>query len=99
MLEVGSVLRTWSHFEMPSKEKVVRLESLADHRPAYLDYEGPVSDNRGTVSRVDEGMYEAVEETESLLQYRLNGKLLTGLLSLKRDENLPNSWTAAFSPE
>ena len=27
-------------------------ERIADHRPAYLDYEGAVSDKRGTVRRV-----------------------------------------------
>ncbi len=27
-------------------------ERIADHRPAYLDYEGPVSDERGSVRRL-----------------------------------------------
>ncbi len=27
-------------------------ERIADHRPAYLDYEGPVSDKRGSVRRL-----------------------------------------------
>ncbi len=30
---------------------------LADHRPAYLDYEGPVSRGRGDVTRVLSGTY------------------------------------------
>ena len=33
---------------------------LADHRLAYLDYEGPVSGNRGYVERLDHGTYEVV---------------------------------------
>jgi hypothetical protein len=31
------------------------VERLPDHRPAYLDYEGPVSDGRGDVRRVERG--------------------------------------------
>src|SRR5882724_3306447 len=43
MLECGGVLRTWE---------------MADHRLAYLEYEGEVPGGRGTVSRWDEGRYE-----------------------------------------
>ncbi|HQY89065.1 MAG TPA: hypothetical protein PK402_10425 [Tepidisphaeraceae bacterium] len=32
-----------------------RLEETGEHRCAYLTYEGPVSNDRGTVKRVDEG--------------------------------------------
>ncbi len=31
------------------------LERIADHRPRYLDYEGPLSDDRGVVTRVWRG--------------------------------------------
>ena|SRR5690242_6473974 len=34
------------------------LASLGDHRRAYLDYEGPVSNNRGHVRRVLSGTCE-----------------------------------------
>ncbi len=32
-------------------------ERLADHRRAYLTYEGPLTGNRGSVTRVDQGVY------------------------------------------
>ncbi len=32
--------------------------ALPEHRLAYLDYEGPVSGNRGSVKRWDAGWYE-----------------------------------------
>jgi len=32
-----------------------RLEESDKHRRHYLNYEGPVSDNRGAVKRIDEG--------------------------------------------
>ena len=33
----------------------IRLEALAPHRARYLDYEGPLSEGRGAVRRVDRG--------------------------------------------
>ena len=35
------------------------LTRLPDHRPIYLDYEGPVSGNRGEVKRVEAGTCDA----------------------------------------
>jgi hypothetical protein len=41
--------------------------SLGDHRSAYLDYEGPVSANRGRVERVVRGEMAIVEESADRL--------------------------------
>ncbi|MFN0019319.1 MAG: DNA polymerase ligase N-terminal domain-containing protein [Pirellulaceae bacterium] len=97
MLEMGGVLRTWSLHELPVIGKVIEAEALPDHRLAYLEYEGPVSGNRGTVSRVEEGEYDMLDETEIRLRYRLVGKLLGGMLTLQRDEKNPSCWTAYIS--
>lgn len=97
MLEVGGVLRTWALPELPEVGKAIEAEALPDHRLAYLEYEGPVSGNRGAVSRVEEGEYEKVEETEALLRFRLVGKLIVGMLILRRDEKSPACWTATMS--
>ncbi|MCE9524843.1 MAG: hypothetical protein K8R36_02165, partial [Planctomycetales bacterium] len=70
-----------------------------DHRLAYLEYEGPVSGNRGTVSRVEEGEYHAVEQTEVYLRYQIAGKLIDGMLTLRRDEKSPGSWMATLPVE
>ena len=43
----------------------VQLTRLADHRREYLDYEGPVSGNRGTVRRVATGTYELARDAGS----------------------------------
>lgn len=77
----------------------MRFEALADHRLAYLEYEGPVSDNRGAVQQVEAGNYETVEESETQLRYRLKGKELSGLLLLQRDEAAAHCWKATFSAE
>ena len=57
MLEAGGVLRTWRLLSEPGPGRVVWAERLADHRIAYLEYEGPVSGGRGSVARWDYGTY------------------------------------------
>lgn len=46
--------RVWERIDS-GQVAAFRAERLADHRLIYLDYEGPVSDGRGTVKRVVEG--------------------------------------------
>jgi hypothetical protein len=57
MLECGDVLKTWRLAALPESGETVRAEAAFDHRPFYLDYEGPVSGNRGQVKRWDGGTY------------------------------------------
>jgi hypothetical protein len=96
MLEVGGVLRTWSIPELPSPDKLIQAEALLDHRLAYLDYEGTVAGNRGSVSRVDEGEYEVLADSAGLWHVRLAGKGLTGRLELRQVEKSPGQWMASF---
>jgi hypothetical protein len=57
MLEVEGVLRTWRLLAEPAAGRAVPAEPLADHRLAYVDYEGSVSGGRGCVARWDYGTY------------------------------------------
>lgn len=84
MLESGDALRTWSIAAFPSGESVELAEELPDHRLAYLDYEGPVSNNRGEVSQVDCGEHEVQSATDDLLVMRLLGEKYRGTAQLKR---------------
>lgn len=86
MLEDGGVLRTWACDELPNSGQSVTADRLPDHRLAYLDYEGSVSSNRGSVERVASGEYELIRETAEALQVRLAGENLRGVLTL---EHLP----------
>jgi hypothetical protein len=81
MLERDGVLLTWSLPALPAAwsgeggaaEQIV-VTRLADHRIAYLDYEGPISGDRGVVTRVDGGEYEVLEETEQAICVHLRGQ-------------------------
>ena len=57
MLEAGGVLKTWALPEPPRPGVEMECEALGDHRLAYLDYEGPISGDRGSVVRWDRGEY------------------------------------------
>jgi hypothetical protein len=73
MLEMGTVLRTWRLSAPPSGGGTIAVEPLGDHRAIYLDYEGPVSGNRGTVRRWDAGSYDDFVETVDETVFRLQG--------------------------
>lgn len=98
MLELGGVLRTWAMEALPIAGESTAAEQLQDHRLAYLEYEGEISGERGSVSRVDAGEYEIDEETELAITARMTGQRLKGTLTLVRDERESQRWRVSFSP-
>lgn len=105
MLERGGTLRTWA-LDAPIVEGEERpARALPDHRMAYLEYEGPISGDRGSVSRVDEGVYIPIEWTDDRVRARLEGRQLVGEVVLWRDdqpqpdfdeEAPPRNWKFSF---
>lgn len=96
MLEAGTGLRTWRLDQQLTKQSSQRATPLADHRLAYLDYEGPVSGGRGSVQRVERGEFSILSEAADVLEVHLQGEQSQGRLRLSRDgeqwrcEWLPN---------
>src|SRR5262245_6952449 len=84
MLERGALLRTWALAEEPSCGHDIAADQLADHRLDYLDYEGPISGDRGNVKRWDLGEYESVFESDNELCVVLRGRELAGNVALRR---------------
>ncbi len=87
MLEMGDVLRTWRLHEFPQRGTSVVAEPSFDHRLAYLEYEGPVSGNRGNVVRRDAGDYQIVSESESEMILQITGERWQGVFCLRRDDD------------
>jgi hypothetical protein len=69
MLERGGALLTWRVDEMPG-DGALRALRLADHRVAYLWYEGEISGGRGRVARVRAGEAEILEEAPERVCWR-----------------------------
>ena len=81
MLETDSALTTWSiPPQCPSGLSFVcPAIRLPDHRKHYLDYEGEVAGNRGTIVRIDAGTYEQLAPEQCIL----NGTIFFGKLTIE----------------
>ena len=98
MLEWGELLRTWSLNSEPQPNREIDAERLSDHRLAYLDYEGQVSGNRGTVRQWDVGSYEPRHDEENVVIVHLHGKRLVGEATLRQSPNQTQRWMFALVP-
>lgn len=71
MLEDGSELLTWAIQERPEAGKTIPARQLPNHRLKYLDYEGPISDDRGSVSRFLAGGFVWLERENDRIKVEL----------------------------
>jgi hypothetical protein len=87
MLEAGDVLRTWRLAMCPLAGAPISAEATFDHRPFYLDYEGPISGGRGNVLRWDSGEFAWLADEPDRVTVRLEGRRCrgTGLLMRQPD--------------
>lgn len=99
MLQREGSLATWALAREPVADLVIAAEALADHRLAYLDYEGPITGGRGTVVRWDAGTYEPVRWEAEVVVARLLGVRLCGEVRLEKGADHPQDWAFAFSPD
>jgi hypothetical protein len=76
MLETGDVLRTWALETEPDAVEEQAAQRLADHRLAYLEFEGPVSGDRGQVTRWDTGEYLIAAKSAREIEIELKGRRL-----------------------
>ena len=71
----GGSLMTWRSVVWPVVD-FTPLERLADHRREYLEYEGPVSGDRGEVRRVAGGGFGFEMALEDCFRIRIEGGAL-----------------------
>jgi hypothetical protein len=96
MFEFGDKLRTWALAELPAAGVSIAAEQLPDHRLEYLDYEGSVSGDRGSVSRWDAGQMTILSESPDRLVMRLSGDRLSGEATLQRQSEDASAWGFAL---
>lgn len=56
---------------IPFPSETVSALKLADHRSRYLDYEGEIAGDRGTVRQIATGTYQIVCQREGFFEARL----------------------------
>jgi hypothetical protein len=94
LLETANQLRSWRLAEKPQGERAVRAEAIANHRLLYLDYEGPISGERGRVTRWDGGFYTGDVNGESYVSVTLDGIRYHGTVTLELVDG--REWRATF---
>jgi hypothetical protein len=94
MLEAGDRLRTWELAGIPTERNPVKAIPLPDHRIAYLDFEGELSDSRGAVRQWDAGGYKVLREDDGVLMLVISGGRLRGRLHLEQLQS--EGWTATL---
>ncbi|MEK6259975.1 MAG: DNA polymerase ligase N-terminal domain-containing protein [Planctomycetota bacterium] len=82
LLERGESCQTWRLQKAPDTTGDIPAVAIADHRLMYLDYEGPVSGDRGTVTQWDAGTFEWLLNGHELVEVRLTGRKLTGIAQI-----------------
>jgi hypothetical protein len=103
MLEVGDVLWTWELRALPAswqralgaagipEHDELNVTRLADHRRAYLDFEGPLSGDRGVVTRIAGGKFELLKTQALRVVVKLSGDFV-GTVELAQTSH-PDQWT------
>ena len=98
LLENGEGCRTWRlPADLPAGSSEFPASELPDHRLMYLDYEGPVSGNRGNVVLWDAGTFEWIIDEPSHCEARLVGCRWQGRICLKQIES--EKWLGNWSPD
>ena len=97
MLEHDDSLWTWALEEAPDTGREITANRLADHRLAYLDYEGAISGNRGSVMQWDAGEFEFTKNNSADdVSVRLKGRRLNGTASLRENSGGDQRWIFKF---
>jgi hypothetical protein len=97
MLEAGDALKTWALPRPPEIGVEMDCEALADHRLAYLDCEGPISGQRGSVSQWDCGTYTLERHSDAEWAVKLVGREFVGRAMLLRSASERDRWRVSFA--
>lgn len=95
MVEQDTFLATWQFSRHPAtadSSEGLPCRPLPDHRTAYLDYQGPVSNGRGEVRQADGGTCDVEISEESFWRVTFHGRQLRGQFELQRSKPIEDGW-------
>jgi hypothetical protein len=85
LIENDGSCRTWRLLNDPGLQaNQISAEQLPDHRLMYLDYEGPVGGDRGTVNQWDHGEVEWRINCADVCEFDLTGSRWRGRFRLSQ---------------
>ena len=95
MLQDDERLLTWELSEYPAAGSTLDATRLPDHRLKYLEYQGPISGNRGEVIQVLKGRLEWTTRDDGLMAARLHDCETIRHVEIRRIDN--SRFTVIFS--
>lgn len=95
LFEEGVDARAWCIVQEIKPSQPLTATELPRHRLHYLTYEGPISGNRGAVTRWDFGEYRLLESLENRIRVDVIGQRLLGEITLIK---APNDWQLRYLP-
>ncbi len=84
MIEIEGSLATWRWPSLPAVGDTLQTIRLANHRLAYLEYEGAVSEGRGHVARIDRGDCKLEISEPDRIVAEVDGSILRGRFTAER---------------
>lgn len=97
MLEQEAVLVTWALDAPLVPGTPIEGRSLPAHRKRYLDYQGPVSGDRGHVTQWDAGRWRAIYCRPGSWLVRIDGRRVSGLVRLTCCDEETQRWIVRLS--
>ncbi|MEJ7590590.1 MAG: hypothetical protein WKF77_03520 [Planctomycetaceae bacterium] len=98
LLEEGDHALCWRLLRKPCCDEPIAAEQLPPHRLLYLDYAGPLSNDRGTVQRIASGTYQIIAK-EPVFLIQLTGPDWTQQASLDVVSGDRMFWHFRVAPE
>jgi hypothetical protein len=95
MIDTGAALATWKLAEPPEavEHGPLACTRIGDHRTTYLDYEGPVSGDRGEVRRHDCGACTILSRRDDRWEIHFHGRRLSGSHQLLLTDPPTQGWS------
>ncbi|MBK8269011.1 MAG: hypothetical protein IPK83_12180 [Planctomycetes bacterium] len=95
MIENEETLATWKLPQAPETAVGTEVACLriAEHRRIYLEYEGPISGDRGQVTRHDQGDCSLEECNDRLWSGQFIGNKLRGRFELRGNDGTGENWS------
>lgn len=86
MIEHKNALLAWQLLGEPNGLASLPIDArrIGNHRKHYLEYEGAVSQGRGTVRRIESGTIKIEKLTGETCHFTAEGVLISGRLALSR---------------
>lgn len=86
MIDDGERLATWKFARPPetAQDSPLVCRRIGDHRRIYLEYEGPISGDRGEVRRHDLGRCETEVQSPDRWRVEFGGQMVKGAYELSR---------------